>query len=348
MQSIPVGGTGRNIEQVFDFQVDLPSTRVPRLPCYTARPPAADLLVSRQITTSHMQPKFNTVATVDGRSYDYSVFNTWLDALPISSEILSIGILGANAATEIRVKQFIERREYQLESSDFLLLTEAGVVLGSYIGRAWEPATEDFHSAFTGMAVSQDECQRLAFEYLRGKFGTLGGELDRHEVQTIFQTVTQRLAELVAKNPKILDQLEWRDVERLLAEVFAGIGFSVELTPSSKDGGKDIVLECVVSGERHTYVVEVKHWRSGQQVGATHIKDFIRVVVRESRNAGLFLSTYGFSSTAFEALAHIERQRLRLGTQEKIVSLCRTYVTSLAGIEIPAELLPSTFLDGTM
>ena len=27
LQSIPVGGTGRKIEQVSDFQVDLPSTR---------------------------------------------------------------------------------------------------------------------------------------------------------------------------------------------------------------------------------------------------------------------------------------------------------------------------------
>jgi hypothetical protein len=46
-QSIPVGGTGKNIEQVFDVQVGLPSTRVPSLPCYTARSPAADLLVRR-------------------------------------------------------------------------------------------------------------------------------------------------------------------------------------------------------------------------------------------------------------------------------------------------------------
>ena len=48
-QSIPVSGTGRNIEQVFDFQVDLPSTSVPRLPYYTARPPTADLLVGTQL-----------------------------------------------------------------------------------------------------------------------------------------------------------------------------------------------------------------------------------------------------------------------------------------------------------
>ena len=294
-----------------------------------------------------MQSDFNTVATVAGSTYDYSVFDTWLDALPISSETLSIAILGASAETGIRVKQFIERREYQLESSDFLLLTEAGVLLGSYIGGAWEHAAEDVLSAFARRPTSQDECQRLAFDYLRGKFGTLDGELDRLEVQTIFQTVTQGLAKLVAQNPKILDQLEWRQVESLLAEVLSGIGFRTELTPSSKDGGKDIVLECVVSGRRHTYIVEVKHWRSGKKVGATQINDFLRVVVRERRNAGLFLSTYGFSSTAFEALAHIERQRLRLGTQEKIVSLCRTYVTSIAGIAIPAELLPCTFLDET-
>jgi hypothetical protein len=38
----PVGGTGRKIEQVSDVQVDLPSTRVFRRPCYDAWQLAAD------------------------------------------------------------------------------------------------------------------------------------------------------------------------------------------------------------------------------------------------------------------------------------------------------------------
>ena len=39
----PGGGTGRKIEQVLDVQVDLPSTRMFRRPCYDAGELAADL-----------------------------------------------------------------------------------------------------------------------------------------------------------------------------------------------------------------------------------------------------------------------------------------------------------------
>ena len=71
--------------------------------------------------------------------------------------------------------------------------------------------------------------------------------------------------------------IEWREMEKTLAEVFSGIGFDVELTPSSKDGGKDLVLECLIQGKTHSYFVEIKHWRAGSRVGAKDICDFVHV-----------------------------------------------------------------------
>jgi restriction system protein len=148
----------------------------------------------------------------------------------------------------------------------------------------------------------------------------------KHEAEIIIRSFSQALAKAVAKDPQALEYVEWRDLERLLAEVFEGLGFGVELTPSSKDGGKDIILQCRLLGIHRSYIVEVKHWRSGKKVSSSAVRSFLTVIEEEGRDGGLYLSTYGYSSDAFQMLTEVERQRLRFGAKEKIVSLCRNYM----------------------
>lgn len=155
---------------------------------------------------------------------------------------------------------------------------------------------------------------------------------DKLEIDQIIKITSQCFAKRIARDPSELYKLEWRDLERMLAEVFDGIGFRVELTPGSKDGGKDIVLSCKVFGQNKTYIVEVKHWRSGKRVGQVAVKDFLNVIVKESRDSGLYLSTFGFCDNAFESLSEIEKQKVRFGDQEKIVALCKTYTKVSSGI----------------
>lgn len=171
--------------------------------------------------------------------------------------------------------------------------------------------------------------------------------IDRLEVNQILRVVSRRFAQLIAEDARNLDKLEWRNLEMLLAEVFEGLGFSVELTPGSKDQGKDIILECYISGNKHTYIVEVKHWRAGNRVGQSALKDFLNVIVREGRRGGLFLSTSGYCDNAFEMLTEIEREKLRVGGEEKVVSLCKTYVKADSGIWSPPELLTEVLFEGT-
>jgi restriction system protein len=167
------------------------------------------------------------------------------------------------------------------------------------------------------------------------------------EVREILHVVSRKFAVLIAQDPRVLDELEWRDIERTIAEVFEGLGFCATLTPSSKDGGKDVVLQCTVKGERAEYVVEIKHWRSGSRVGGDAIRSFLNVIVREARQGGLFLSTYGFCNNAFEELSTIDRQRLRFGSERKVVALCRTYVKAASGLWSAPENLAEVLYEGT-
>lgn len=172
--------------------------------------------------------------------------------------------------------------------------------------------------------------------------------VDISQVNLIRRELSRKFIALIAKNPRYLDEVEWREMERLLAEVFEGLGFVVHLTPGSKDGGKDIILKCQVASQTHTYYVEVKHWRSGKGVGSGTIKEFINVIVNEEIQGGLYLSTYGFCTNAIESLTEIDRKKLRFGSENKVVALCRSYVKTTSGIWSPDLSLPETLYDDTI
>ncbi|MEJ7559380.1 MAG: restriction endonuclease [Pedobacter sp.] len=105
---------------------------------------------------------------------------------------------------------------------------------------------------------------------------------DESEVIHVIRSCTQKIIELITRSTKALSELEWRDLERVIAEVFSGIGFDVELTPSSKDGGKDVILECISKGTKKTFIIEIKHWRSGQKVGEKKVREFVKVLATQS------------------------------------------------------------------
>jgi restriction system protein len=168
-----------------------------------------------------------------------------------------------------------------------------------------------------------------------------------NEIRELIRVISKEFAIRIARDSAALDHLEWRDLERTLAEIFEGIGFSVTLTPPAKDGGRDLILKCYVKARKAEYLVEVKHWRSRSRVGGGALRDFLKVVAREQSAGGLFLATYGYCDNAFEQLTEIDRERLRFGEEEKIVALARSYVKAQSGIWSPPENLVNVLFEGT-
>jgi restriction system protein len=102
-------------------------------------------------------------------------------------------------------------------------------------------------------------------------------------------------------------------------------------------------------GASETYVVELKHWRAGGQVGKGTVREFIEVVARETHSGGLMLASGGYSGDASSALAELEHRTVRLGGRSKIVSLCKTYVKAERGLWSPTALTAvDTLFDSTL
>lgn len=172
-------------------------------------------------------------------------------------------------------------------------------------------------------------------------------DLGKLEYENIIRILSKTFIERIAADPSFLQKIEWRELEKTLAEIFEGLAFKVKLTPGSKDGGKDLILELTKSGTSFTYIVEIKHWRSMQKVGQSSVKDFIKVICNEKREKGVFLSTFGFTENAFEGLTEIERNKVRFGSEEKIVTLSKTYLKVKSGIWTPLQDLQELLLEGT-
>ncbi|WP_395856358.1 restriction endonuclease [Cystobacter fuscus] len=167
-------------------------------------------------------------------------------------------------------------------------------------------------------------------------------------VEFILRTTMRTLAKSIAHFPDELRILEWRDLERVLREVFEGLGFNTRLTPPAQDGGFDLELSCVVNGKPETFLVEVKHWTFPSRPGRGILEKFFEVVVTRPAVAGLLLSTSGFTTSVVTGRTEIERQRIRLGDSNKIVTLCQYYVRRDSGLWKATLPLPELLFDGTL
>lgn len=161
------------------------------------------------------------------------------------------------------------------------------------------------------------------------------------------EALCREAAQAVAENPGALDELEWRDFERMMAHVLQELGLDATLTPGSKDGGKDIIVTFPSDDGTMSFIVELKHWRSGKHVGRSALRDFVQVVAREGHDKGLLLATYGYTEDALTFLSEIERRPIQLGGREKIVSLCQMYSKVDSGLWSPVGGAPNLLFSDT-
>lgn len=173
-------------------------------------------------------------------------------------------------------------------------------------------------------------------------------EVESDSVARVIQIMAETLCRLVAKDADALDQIEWRELERIIAVALDSIGFTVELTPGSKDGGKDVVANCVVRNNEHTFYIEIKHWRKGDRPGPNHVYSFVELNARDATDGGLFLSSSGFTNDVYSQVGEISKQNVRLGEREKIVYLCQHFVRRKEGMWYPALPLPELLFADTL
>lgn len=90
-----------------------------------------------------------------------------------------------------------------------------------------------------------------------------------------------------------LQDLSWRQFERLIGEMYRRQGYSVVETPRRADGGIDYML--ARGPER--WLVQCKHWKS-RKVGVTTVRELAGVVAARQATGGIVITSGRFTPPA--------------------------------------------------
>jgi HJR/Mrr/RecB family endonuclease len=128
---------------------------------------------------------------------------------------------------------------------------------------------------------------------------------DRTTIITVSDLIGGRLVEYFARHPQEMKSMDRRKFEELIAEIFDGFGYEVELTQQTRDGGRDIIA--VRRREVHTrYLIECKRPDPGTPVGIRPVRELFGVKTDERATKAILATTAYFSR---DALLFFDRNR---------------------------------------
>ncbi|WP_346889161.1 restriction endonuclease [Clostridium sp. UBA1056] len=129
---------------------------------------------------------------------------------------------------------------------------------------------------------------------------------------------------------RMIREMSPREFEVFISELYKNMGYVVELTPETCDGGKDIIL--YDKNESMIYV-ECKHFAENNYVGREICQKLIGSITIDGADSGVIVCTGKFHKNAWEVYSKIDN--LELIDMRGIMKLVR---------EVDVHNLPRIFM----
>jgi hypothetical protein len=142
------------------------------------------------------------------------------------------------------------------------------------------------------------------------------------------EEINAELIQYLARNPKKMHDLSPRKFEELVAELLRAKGYYVELTPSSGDGGKDIICTQKTMLGTMLIHVECKRFAADRPVGVEIVRSLYGVVMSDRASHGVLATTSSFTKGAI-ALHAQNKYQLSLHDFDALSGWLRNYRTPL-------------------
>ena len=136
--------------------------------------------------------------------------------------------------------------------------------------------------------------------------------INKNEIQEKFLPPTPKFTS------KDIRDMNPRDFEVFIANIFSDNGYSTKVTQYTSDGGKDIIIK----KNGITYYVECKHWESA--VGRPELQKLVGAAVGNAVSDLIFISTGGFNVNARNYAKDVNAKgnlHLDLWTMEDILKI---------------------------
>ena len=129
---------------------------------------------------------------------------------------------------------------------------------------------------------------------------------DNREIAPVVVDINQELKKYLSRHPEKLYDLSPRKFEELIAEILSDFGFDVELTPATRDGGKDIYAYIKNQVCSFLMFVECKKWTPTQHVGIEVVQRLYGVQQINKANKSMVVTTSYFTKPAIEECKRYE------------------------------------------
>ena len=111
---------------------------------------------------------------------------------------------------------------------------------------------------------------------------------------------------VISTDPHLLQQVSWREFERIMADLLARLGFEIELQQGTKDGGIDILALRGGPFGAHRYLIQAKRWTN--KVGVEPVRQLLFLQGHYRATKGCLATTSTFTRGALELAAEYRWQ----------------------------------------
>lgn len=143
------------------------------------------------------------------------------------------------------------------------------------------------------------------------------------EVLGIYTAVNDDLIRHLAQNPQLLRSVHPRRFEEIIADLFARRGFTVSLTPATRDGGIDLYAVTRDDLGSHLYIVECKRYAENRKVGVEAVRGLYAMTDVKNATKGVLITTSYFSRDAIAFALPLE-YRLSLHDYDALAAWLNT------------------------
>jgi len=137
-------------------------------------------------------------------------------------------------------------------------------------------------------------------------------------------TVNNELIKFLKMNPKYLYRLDPRKFEELISAILSDMGYSVELTKQTRDGGVDIfATQKNIIGES-LLIVDCKRYAPHKNIGVGVVRELYGITEQLKATMGIIATTSFFSKPAIDFQRTISH-RISLKDYNDIISWLSNY-----------------------
>lgn len=126
--------------------------------------------------------------------------------------------------------------------------------------------------------------------------------------KVVITDIDDELKKYFKKHPEKLYDLEPRKFEELIASIMEDMGFSVELTKATRDGGRDIIANIKTKIWNFLAYVECKRYSPDNKVGVGIIREVVGVHHLRKATKSMIVTTSFFSKDAEKEAKLVENE----------------------------------------